>query len=551
MTRPRLTQIPIAPTAALLAASWCAGQALGQYQVDDGRALDRNTALNSNGINEASRVEDFRARNLLVTGNVAGGRGFRGTVGYAAEDDFRGVLGSDDIYPFLADSAYSAPSFLSAGGTAERLRFGGYLGTIEFRRSAGYAASLRSIDEVRYQQPAGVLAPDQFNVDHVALASSSGMRVAASAQPEFIGAFMDREGRPIIASASVLRGLQLAPLSALPETIGLTSYDMARARQDVETGRPYYGIGDPFDVGFRNLDPSWAPPAPLVPPGTGAAAPGTTVAGTGTEPRVFANRLEPGRETGYRRILERILDRYRDSGAAATPAETTAGAPGGTRQRQLLEDLETQMARLREQLTAAQPPEPTSAPASEQPKERAIDKLAPILSHGERLDRLSSQDRTRFDELMASAEQALAEGEYFWAERKFDRALRFTPGHPMALAGRGHARIGAGLYVSAAMSLHRLLVDHPEMIDVTYAPQLLPNRVRLDSVVRVLEQQAAQRGRDQAMSAFLLAYLGHQLADRSMVERGLTAMATASPDDLLLPLLRKVWGAQPPRGQQP
>ena len=34
--------------------------------------------------------------NLLITNNVLGGRGFRGSVGYTAAGDFRDVLGSEE-----------------------------------------------------------------------------------------------------------------------------------------------------------------------------------------------------------------------------------------------------------------------------------------------------------------------------------------------------------------------------------------------------------------------------------------------------------------------
>lgn len=526
-----------AGAAALLAAASLAGAARAQTRVDDGRLLDRNTQVGSNGTNAASRVEDFRARNLVVTGNVAGGRGFRDTVGYAAENDFRGALGSDDFYPFLAESAYSAPSFLTAGATFERLRYGGYLGTVEFRRASGFGSSLNSINESRYQLPAGMIGdPDQFNVDHVALAAVPGMRVATSAQPEFVGAFKDDQGRPVIASASVLRGLQVAPLTALPESIGLTSYDMARARQDILAGRPMSRIGEPFDAGFRNLDPSWAPPGPAAPvPAPGATLGATTPpapagADSAALPRAFANRLDPAREPGYRGILERVAGRYQEQTAS------------GSSQKELLESLDAQMTRLREALAAQDAADESAAAAgAELPAGSAVDQLGPVLRHGQKLDRLASPDRARFNELMSSAEEALAAGEYFWAERRFDRALRFTPGHPLASAGLGHARIGAGLYASAAFTLRRLLVEHPEMIDTTYAPQLLPNSVRLDAVVRALGQEVAEAGRDQASLGFLLAYIGHQLGDGDLVDRGLSAMASATPGDPLLPLLRQVW----------
>jgi hypothetical protein len=53
-------------------------------------------------------AQELSFRNALVTGNVIGGREFRGDVGYSAAGDFRGRLGSDDFFSFQRNSAGSA-----------------------------------------------------------------------------------------------------------------------------------------------------------------------------------------------------------------------------------------------------------------------------------------------------------------------------------------------------------------------------------------------------------------------------------------------------------
>jgi len=53
--------------------------AVGQvHQVQQGRLLDASNRLGSGGLNYARPAYDFNAGNRLMTGNVAGGRGFRG-----------------------------------------------------------------------------------------------------------------------------------------------------------------------------------------------------------------------------------------------------------------------------------------------------------------------------------------------------------------------------------------------------------------------------------------------------------------------------------------
>ena len=74
----------------------------------NGTALDAGLSPYQGSYNQPLPVPNFRSRNLLVTGNVAGGRGFRDTVGYSAEFDFRGETGSDDLFRERANSAFWA-----------------------------------------------------------------------------------------------------------------------------------------------------------------------------------------------------------------------------------------------------------------------------------------------------------------------------------------------------------------------------------------------------------------------------------------------------------
>jgi len=78
------------------------------------------------------------------------------------------------------------------------------------------------------------------------------------------------------------------------------------------------------------------------------------------------------------------------------------------------------------------------------------------------------------------------------------------------------------------------------MIDVRYAPELLPNRPRLLDAIETLDARIRTQ-QDRTTAAFVLAYIGHVLDERSYVARGLAIMGEDSPDDPLLPLLRSVW----------
>src|SRR5206468_7920275 len=75
--------------AAVAVAMATASAALAQYQVgNNGQARDANNRIGSNGINDPSSTGARVNGNLLVTGNVTGGQGFRGVVPYSAPGAF-------------------------------------------------------------------------------------------------------------------------------------------------------------------------------------------------------------------------------------------------------------------------------------------------------------------------------------------------------------------------------------------------------------------------------------------------------------------------------
>ncbi len=103
--KPSLGQTAVATLGAL----WLSAPGLAQNALGDGRALDANTRVGSGRANVARPDfnQELALRNAIVTGNVGGGKHFRGSVGYTAENDFRGLTAEDSLYPFLRDSAYS------------------------------------------------------------------------------------------------------------------------------------------------------------------------------------------------------------------------------------------------------------------------------------------------------------------------------------------------------------------------------------------------------------------------------------------------------------
>jgi hypothetical protein len=466
------------------------------------------------GFNPQAGIPDFRVGNQVVTRNVAGGRGFRGTVGYFAEADFRGALGSDEIFQFRAETAFSSPAFLAAGRTAERLRYGAYLGAVEYQRDAEHLSVISSLGRLQpspYQTISSRVAADQFS-----LSGGTDLTASTLAAPEMLGVVRDPSGETRVATSSALRGLQRTPPDLSPQMAGLTAYDLARVIADMQAGLPLRRMGEPYPAGLAG---------PPVPAAT-TAAPGAQPAPGGP--------AAPAPSDPYGRIVDRLVDRY------------VARAEAGAARSMLAEQLSGRMEELRRGLEEFSPPQQPAtddtAPGGPGESGRlSLRELGPLLRHGAELRHLSGGDPTRFDELMTAAEESLGAGEYFRAERRFARALRFTPGHPLATAGLAHAQIGAGLYVTAALGLRRLLIDRPEMIGVRYAQPLLPNRVRMNLAVTTLRSRIRAEERDRAHYAFLLAYVGRHMDEPAITEEGLRLLEESSPQDPLPAVLRAVW----------
>jgi hypothetical protein len=514
----------------------------GQDALGSGNALDANPSLNTAGVNLRQWEPNFRARNLVVTGNVPGGRGFRGSVGYTAARDFRGVAGSDSLLQFRRDSAFSDIRFVGLGRTAEQFRFGQNIGELSFRRDTT-PPPVGTISPNRVQaQRAGYTfdMANRLSMDRILQSVSADGVTDVSSRPSVVGLVETQEGTPYYISASSLRGVTIAPAADRARQSGLTEFDMLHVfeeRKELAEEGEAETIGSPFMVSFD---------APF----TAVSQVVATTTNDLTTPEQVSDRVDVVDGTDYERILRRIVLRYAESDDVALSLDP-----------KLVDQLGEEYEDLRGKLIGADPTllvsgatdatggtgDPTTGdpgtgdPGTEDPGDPGTPLIDTALAHGGTISRLTSdKDRGRFFDLLRTAEDRLREGEYFFAERRFIRALRFIPGHPMATAGLGHAQLGAGLYNSSSLTLRNLLMKHPEMIDVRYEVGLLPNRVRLLEAVDVL-REGSRLPDEQIGNGFLLAYIGHQLNDRALVEDGLSAIEEAGPEEPLLPLLREIW----------
>ncbi len=153
---------------------------------------------------------------------------------------------------------------------------------------------------------------------------------------------------------------------------------------------------------------------------------------------------------------------------------------------------------------------------------------------------------------MVDGEAALREERYFDAEDAFSRALSASPRDALAQAGRVHAQVGAGLYMSGAANLRELYATHPEMIGVKFDASVMPAADRMKLIREQLTKAAART--DTALSGdagLLLGYLAYQAGDLEGVHKGLAAFGAKiepgnTADLALLELAAKVWKSPVP-----
>ena len=575
----------------LVSSTLLVSSAAAQTALGGGNVLDNNLGVGSGGINQPrSAGANFRARNLIMTGDVIGGRGFRGSVGYTAEDDFRGRLGTNDLFDFRADSAISSPSLWKMGDTYEQLRYGQSIGLTEYRRSGSAdPASLIANNPVVISDPY-ILR----RVDRQSLSSSLSFTQAQAVEPRVIGSTYAEDGSLLYFNASTVRGIVVEPANRAASLLGLSTFDTARLVEDAMASGRNLPVGVEFSTEFNRFAPDVRGEA-LQP------------AATDQQPQATGNRIESSVTAKHDTIMKNVVDRY----VSATGSEQ-ASTPEAMR------SLEQNYQTLREQLALQQPTplseqfkatrpdwqtpaaKPTPGPGEEpadstaKPREsatqtpvRGLEHLTPqpgvaetpratserppgtdltplppderrraplakpeltgALKHGIRVDQLSTAMQGRFNELLESAEKALSEGEYFLAERRFERALRLVPGHPLANVGMAHAQLGAGLYLSSSLTLRTLLATQPEMIDVTYGRHLLPSQDRITAALDAVRTRMADaQPRDRGNYGFLLAYIGHQTDDEALIKEGLAAVREADASNALLPLLEEIWQSAEP-----
>lgn len=527
--RTTTTNLILPAAAAIIAAATCTTPAIAQHAIGDGRALDANQQLNAGRFNPRGHdvMDTIRFQNSIVTGNAPRGLSFRGDAGYTAAGDFRASLGSNDLFTFRRDTAFTNPADTVRGTDALRYQFALTTGNTP---PSILGLSSFTIDRAGVS-PSPSTAPD---VDRAAraLRSTTDFLSERLAAPTILGYQADDSGRNFVVVASPLMGIRA---SEIPRTFtvddptttttpaGDTAQTQQTERQRALRGMPVTG----FEARASNALPifDFAPRL---------------------DTRMLAQRMTPTSQT-HADVMDRIAERLAESQPATTgqqpqPNDIQAQLRELT-QRLLPGQDQQETAPRQDQQDATPTPPPTSI------AEQATALLDAIRASGVRVDELAPRASTEdplFRRHISDGQRLLAASRYFDAEDSFVRALAVRPRDPMASAGRIHAQLGAGLYLSAALNLRLLIANHPELATLRFDEKLLPAQDRIPLLTAELRNQI-----DTSLSpgvprdaALLLAYMGFQTERPDLIRLGLdvyTDRARSQPDKDLATFLRTIW----------
>lgn len=529
--------------------------ALAQNALGDGRALDVNPRQGSAGVNTPVRDARLqnRLQNAIVTGNAAGGVGFRGSLGYSADADFRGATGSDDLFRFERDSFNSglaARNIRSIDALKAQMQF-----STGFGPSAASASALSTpfvlsrpgsgtkASDLREPELGGTtpLSVDPFTSRPRSLRSTSEFLSASALEPVYFASGQGPNGQQVMVGATPLRGIVTTPVPgpSIPAP-GAT---------------PPAGASNRAASGLTGAEAPAAPTAPRARLESNRATSDRLTETAASEARI-SDRVDSNRST-YEHVMERLLQAYKPDplDAPQAPVDPNAQAPAPDAGLDVLnpgaEDFVTRLNRLRQELLGRD--EPRGDAASNEPAAmtgaQVREEVASLLGNARpRISTLATgNDDTSYHERMADGQGLLTKGLWFDAEERFVSALGIRPGDPMASVGRIHAAMGAGLFRSAAANLVQLFQAHPELAPVKFDAALLPGEPRLGAVMSTLRDAAQNREDAFARDAgLLLAYLGHQTGTVGDVATGFAAVdridawfdAGADP---LVETLRVLW----------
>lgn len=391
--------------------------------------------------------------NLYITGNVTGGKEFKGFIPYQSTTDFQAPLGSATLDSFLRDSANSNPYNRRPGITLP------------------YYSPSKTVSSLRRDSGSGLVAPI---ADMNKIYRQNAIPQVQTARPYY---------RPLTDKPIPLLAPRLEPLK--PDQAKITNilkpdlYTAAQQQQRLEKQQTLREQ-EPIDKDALSKLPEQIqkpidPEKMLIKP---------------IEPGQPREEIVPAKE--YKDIFEQIKE-------ATMPDEEAAEKPG--EEKPADQELPTQ------ELTTQQLIE----------KGTTIEKQAEFAPQAGLAQKIRGKHKTfasfaqdKFNSYMRLAEELMDEGKYYRAADAYSLASIFKDDDPLPYAGKSLALFAAGDYMSSSYFLNRAIEIYPEYVNIEIdLIALIGDKDKLES--RIVDIKEWQQRSSSSELAFLLAYIYYQM----------------------------------------
>jgi len=560
-----------------------------QDALGNGRGLDNNLQVGGGKSNPANQQFNFNAGNNIITGNVGGVSRFHGRVGYGSPGEFRGKLPSNSLFRFQARSiqttgGYSlAPNavYRSGGGVTasdianaagNQLIIPRTVNTINpyktfmpsttinnrqpaigtTRQPNGSKLQISAVDSHAGARPAGDLRPRTLDIgpaiggkastarDDMTIIGLSDTQLSKDRlslnDPLVSAANIDMDNRanlqqPVDANA----GQTLRELQSTKDQI-----DQQQTPTESTTIQNVYGKVHDLTQQNQQHSGSDAMVRPLTPSTNNQTtdaskmSPFTSLLPSEPDPNLATSAMDVQRALQIQRQRLQDLntiDPLKVKAPQNTPQTTATkvqpqapSAPVAPTDIWFLpEQLKPVVPKVPANNQSRQPDQPQIAPEYKVPAAAAI----------------ASAKDIQANRLLQEAQVQLAHQRYYDAIDTYLTVLRLRPDDAKAKIGQIHAQIGAGMMRTASFKLRRVLLKHPELINVKHDKKLLPTAKRLRWFQEELKEMIKLSGSVDA--AILLAYLGFQLDNHTQIKSSLDLATERKPNDPVVILLRRVW----------
>jgi tetratricopeptide (TPR) repeat protein len=450
--------------------------------------------------------------NLVVTGNVAGGRHFRGSVPYTASSNVAAALGSSSLDSFLRRSITPDSLELAAG------------------RNTPFYSPTASVS--RMMPGSGAVITPRYGSE--ALRTGHGKPAAIPRSP-YLGKRVDDSA--LIPLSRRLREIEVVDPAGVEDPLSLMDgerpplggkEDAAKDRlgrrprpdsgtEDPQNKRPEDAAADLRIVELKQL---------LDPAGRDRqATPKQQDQPKRQDPDERPDILESPETGEAPDILEQLAD-YAEKREQLRRRFKLPEEP-----------------RRQDSNNPRQDPESEPEPAADGPRQIEGVSLSAraraILGEHENFESFAAD---KFRQLLEEAGEYLRAGRYYRAAETYALACSYGPGSPEALAGRSLALFAAGEYISSSLFLSRAIDADPEYlraeVDIT---AMVPDRDRLESMIVECAEWHKKSG--SARLQLVLAYIYYRL---DMPEKaGISAQEAfeALPDLEAAAALRRVVNA--------